>query len=396
MTLKIDVRQKSILKSWLVNMSLLSVVTGCAVGGAVEHHSAQPELAMVNELPAADAGRMTTPGGLPDFATLAKRIGPAVVNVSTTYIRQNVQATPSPSTSDDTISRFWQHFYDQVDPDGQQKQTGVGSGVVVDRDGTIVTNFHVVDGAEKIRVTLTDGKQFDAEVLGKDQKTDIAVIKISAPQSLPTVSLGDSDRLEVGEWVMAIGNPFGLEHTVTSGIVSAKGRHIGAGLYDDFIQTDAKINPGNSGGPLVNMRGEVVGINTAILSESGGNIGIGFAIPANLVKEILPQLRSAGRVVRGYVGIEVQEITPEIADALGLTQAGGALVNDVDKGGPAEHAGIKTGDIIVAFNGKAVKAARLSPGSAVSVKITRDDRPITLTVIVNELNEDEVGARSSD
>ena len=394
----IEFRQKLILKSGLVAITLVSIVTGCAVGGAVEHQRSQPALALANENPAADAGLITTAGGLPDFATLAKKIGPAVVNVSSTFVRHNADA------SDDPISQSWQRFFEQPDPSGQQKLMGVGSGFVVDRDGTIVTNFHVVDGAEKISVTLSDGQNFEAEVLGKDQKTDIAVIKIRASQSLPAVSLGDSDRLEVGEWVMAIGNPFGLDHTVTSGIVSAKGRHIGAGLYDDFIQTDAKINPGNSGGPLVNMRGEVVGINTAIFSESGGNIGIGFAIPANLVKDILPQLRSAGRVVRGYVGLEVQEITPEIADALGLTQAGGALVDDVDKVGPAEHAGIKTGDIIVAFDGKAVidaadlpgQAARLSPGSPVPVIIIRDGQPITLTVTVDELNDDDVVTRSAD
>ena len=399
-----EFRHKLTLKSGLVAISLVCVFSGIGIGGAVEHHSSQSALARVNAKPTADAGRSTTPRGALDFATLAKKIGPAVVNVSTTYLRQNGQATPGPFGSDDPMSQFWQRFFGQPSPGGQQKQMGVGSGFVVDRDGTIVTNYHVVDGAEKISVTLSDGKHFAAEVLGKDQKTDIAVIKIRAPQLLPAVSLGDSDRLEVGEWVMAIGNPFGLDHTVTSGIVSAKGRHIGAGPYDDFIQTDAKINPGNSGGPLVNMRGEVVGINTAIFSRSGGNIGIGFAIPANLVKEILPQLRSVGRVVRGYVGLEVQEITPEIANALGLTHAGGALVDDVDKGGPAERAGIKTGDIIVAFDGKAIKdaadlpgqAARITPGTAVPVSITRDDQPITLTVTVHDLNEDEVVARSAD
>ena len=190
----------------------------------------------------------------------------------------------------------------------QRQQKGLGSGFIIDRDGTIVTNYHVVDDAEKIVVTLSDGRSFDGKVLGKDQKTDVAVIKISAPQDLPTAPLGDSDRLEVGEWVMAIGNPFGLDHTVTSGIVSAKGRHIGAGPYDDFIQTDASINPGNSGGPLINLRGEVVGINTAIFSGTGGNIGIGFAIPTNLVKELLPQLKDKGKVVRGFVGVTIQRL----------------------------------------------------------------------------------------
>ncbi len=380
-------RRKLILKSGLGALGLVSVVTSCAVVGAVEHHRSQPTLALASENPAARAGLITTPTGLPDFTTLAKKIGPAVVNVSSTFVRQNAD------TTDDPMSQF----FGQADPSGPQSQMAVGSGFVVDRDGTIVTNFHVVDGAEKISVTLSDGQNFEAEVSGKDQRTDIAVIKIKAPQSLPAVALGDSDRLAVGEWVMAIGNPFGLDHTVTSGIVSAKGRHIGAGPYDDFIQTDAKINPGNSGGPLVNMRGQVVGMNAAIFSDTGGNIGIGFAIPANLVKEILPQLRSAGRVVRGYVGLEVQQITPELADAFGLSQAGGALVDAVDQGGPADRAGIRTGDTIVAFDGKAItdaadlprQTARLSPGSAVPVSIIRNGQPITLTVTVEELNEED-------
>src|SRR5207244_5800893 len=183
---------------------------------------------------------------------------------------------------------------------------------IIDRDGTIVTNYHVVDGAQKIVVTLSDGRSFDGKVLGKDQKTDIAVIKISAPHDLPTAALGDSDRLQVGEWVLAIGNPFGLDNTVTYGIVSAKERNIGEGPYDSFIQTDAKINPGNSGGPLINMRGEIVGINAAIFSESGSNIGIGFAIPINMIKEILPQLTDKGQVTRGWMGVVVQSVTRDI------------------------------------------------------------------------------------
>ena len=257
-------RHELTLMSGLVAISLVSLITGIGVGSTIAHIRARSALALASENPSAQARARGTPSAaLPDFATLVKKIGPAVVNVSTTRILQNAQA------SDDPMSQFRQRFFGLGAPTGPQKQVGVGSGFVVDRDGTIVTNYHVVDGAKKITVTLSDGKPFEAEVLGKDQKTDIAVIKIKAPQSLAAVALGDSDRLEVGEWVMAVGNPFGLDHTVTSGIVSAKGRQIGAGPYDNFIQTDASINPGNSGGPLVNMRGEVVGMNTAIFSHSG-------------------------------------------------------------------------------------------------------------------------------
>jgi len=215
--------------------------------------------------------------------------------------------------------------------------------------------------------------------------------------------LGDSDKLEVGEWVMAIGNPFGLDHTVTSGIVSAKGRHIGAGPYDDFIQTDASINPGNSGGPLINLRGEVVGINTAIFSGTGGNIGIGFAIPTNLVKELLPQLKDTGKVARGFVGVTIQKVTPDLADSLGLKKTGGALVADVTKDGPADRAGIKTGDVIVEFDRKEIKdsadlplqVARTAPGKTVPVKVLRNSKEISLSLAVGEVKETKEVATSS-
>ncbi len=202
---------------------------------------------------------------LPDFVSLAKKVGPSVVNVST--VQTHKTSEEMPGSEDDPFGEFWRRFFGGQIPRGPQRQSSLGSGFIIDRDGTILTNYHVIDGADKITVTLSDGQSYTGKVLGKDQKTDIAIIKIDARQDLPAVSLGDSDQLQVGEWVMAIGNPFGLDHTVTSGIVSAKGRHIGNGPYEDFIQTDASINPGNSGGPLVNMRGEVVGINTAIFSQ---------------------------------------------------------------------------------------------------------------------------------
>jgi serine protease Do len=380
--------------SSLIVGSALCVLVGVGVTAAIEHHSAG-RIVQVAGAASADA-----PRNLPDFANLAKKIGPSVVNVSTTQVRKGVQNRPSPFGGDDPTSQFWERFFGGRVPRGPQRQTGLGSGFIIDGNGTILTNYHVVDSAQKIAVTLSDGKNYDAKVIGKDQKSDIAVIKIDAGRDLPAVTFGDSDRLEVGEWVMAIGNPFGLDHTVTSGIVSAKGRHIGAGPYDNFIQTDASINPGNSGGPLINLRGEVVGINTAIFSQSGGNIGIGFAIPTNSVKELLPQLKDKGKVVRGYLGTTVQKITPEIADSLGLKQSKGALVAEVQKGSPAERAGVKLGDIIIEFDRKEIKdstdlpalVARVTPGTTVQVKILRDGKEVTTPLTVGEMKENEVVA----
>jgi len=389
-------KQKSIRVSSLVFGSLLCLLAGVSsISSAIDQYQAGGRIAAV-----ANAQAPAVSQGLPDFATLAKRVGPSVVNVSTTQVRKAAADVPSPFDGDDPMSQFWQRFFGGRIPRGSQRQMGLGSGFIIDRNGTILTNYHVVDGAQKISVTLSDGKSYDAKVLGKDEKTDIAVIKIDAGQDLPAVTLGDSDRLDVGEWVMAIGNPFGLDHTVTSGIVSAKGRQIGAGPYDNFIQTDASINPGNSGGPLINLRGEVVGITTAIYSQSGGNIGIGFAIPTNSIKEVLPQLKDKGRVVRGYLGTTVQKITPEIADSLGVKQQRGALVADVVRGSPAERAGIKTGDIITEFNSKEVKdstelpglVARVAPGTGTSVKVLRDGKEMTLAITVGEMKDTEVAA----
>jgi len=379
-------------------ISVASLLTGCAlcmiagagIGVAIE----KP----LNGRTVAVAASTEAVRTLPNFAELAKRVGPSVVNVSTTQLRRMAEDVPSPFGEDDPRNDLLERFFGGRIPRGPQRQNGLGSGFIIDSNGTILTNYHVVNDAQKISVTVSDGKTYDAKVVGKDQKSDIAVIKIDAGRALPAVTLGDSDRLEVGEWVMAIGNPFGLDHTVTSGIVSAKGRQIGAGPYDNFIQTDASINPGNSGGPLLNLRGEVVGINTAIFSQSGGNIGIGFAIPSNSVKDLLPQLRDKGKVVRGYVGATVQKISPEIAESLGLKQTGGALVADVVKGGPAEKAGLKVGDVIVEFDKKVIKdsadlpaaVARVSPGTSVQLKIAREGKQISLPITVGEMKESEV------
>ena len=378
--------------------SAFCVLAGVGVTAAIEQHSAD------RTVKAASAASAAAPQILPDFTNLVKKIGPSVVNVSTTQLRKGVQNRPSPFGGDDPASQFWEKFFGGRVPRGPQRQTGLGSGFIIDGNGTILTNYHVVDGAQRIAVTLSDGKHYDAKVIGKDQKSDIAVIQIDAGRDLPAVTLGDSDRLEVGEWVMAIGNPFGLDHSVTSGIVSAKGRHIGAGPYDNFIQTDASINPGNSGGPLINLQGEVVGINTAIFSQSGGNIGIGFAIPTNSVKELLPQLKDKGKVVRGYLGTTVQKITPEIADSLGLRESRGALVAEVLKGSPAERGGVNLGDIILELDRKEIKdsgdlpplVARVTPGSTVQLKIWREGKEITLPITVGEMKENEIVASAPE
>jgi len=345
--------------------------------------------------------------GLPDFVSLAKKMRPVVVNISTVTVSEGrgSQEFSSPFGEEDPFNDFWRRFFGGPAPRGPQRQRSLGSGFLIDGDGSIITNNHVVENASKIVVKLsTDELEYEAKVVGRDPKTDIAIIKINAKINLPTASLGDSDGLEVGEWVVAIGNPFGLDSTVTSGIVSAKGRHIGQGPYDNFIQTDASINPGNSGGPLINLRGEVVGINTAIFSRTGGNMGIGFAIPINLVKELLPQLRGKGKVTRGYLGVLIQKVTPEIAESLGVEKPQGALVANVSKDGPADKAGVKVGDVIVEFDGKEVKesgdlpivVARTAVDKKVRMKVLRDKKEVVLNVAVGELKDEEVVASAPE
>jgi serine protease Do len=345
---------------------------------------------------------VATAQGLPNFVALAKKLKPAVVNISTISQATTEQTDPSPVDPNDPFGEFWKRFFDAPVPRGQSRQRSLGSGFIIDPAGLILTNYHVVDDAEKITVSLLDGREFSGKVVGKDQKTDLALVKINA-QNLPVAPLGDSDRLEVGEWVMAIGDPFGLDYTVTSGIVSAKDRQIGQGPYDHFIQTDASINPGNSGGPLINLQGEVVGIDTAIFSESGGNIGIGFAIPISLVKELLPQLESTGKVTRGWLGVSIQRITPDLAASLGLDKTQGALVSDVVHDSPGDRAGIKVGDVIVGYGGKEINNANDLPflvagtpvGKTVSLQVFRDKKATTLTATIGKMKEDEVVASNS-
>jgi serine protease Do len=329
------------------------------------------------------------------FSRLAERLRPAVVNISTTMVVKRSPVPggqPSPFGERDPFREFWEKFFGGQIPQEYETKS-LGSGVIIHRDGYILTNYHVVQNATEITVTLFDGKDYPARVVGKDKKTDLALIKIEAPGQLPVAPLGDSDRLKVGEWVLAIGNPFGLAETVTAGIVSAKGRVIGAGPYDDFIQTDASINPGNSGGPLFNFRGEVVGINTAIVATGQG---IGFAIPINMAKEILPQLKEKGRVTRGWLGVGIQRLTPQLARSFGLKEERGALVSQVFKDSPAERAGIRAGDVILEFEGRPIKdfleisrlVAATPPGKLVEIKIVREGKEMVLTAKIAEMKEE--------
>jgi serine protease Do len=324
----------------------------------------------------------------PDWVAIAKALKPAVVNVSTKKMESG-PSVPKGMDPDDPFSQFFRQFERRP-----HAVRSLGSGFIIHADGYIVSNNHVVDGASEIRVRLSDGRELPAKVLGRDPKTDLVLLKIEAT-GLPTIPVGDSSTLEAGAPVMAIGNPFGLAQTVTTGIVSGTGRVIGGGPYDDFIQTDASINPGNSGGPLINARGQAIGINAAIFSQSGGSIGIGFAIPVNLAKPVLTQLADSGRVVRGWLGVAIQPVTPELAKSLKLSDSTGALVSSVTDDSPAEKAGLKAGDVIVEFNGERVaKADRLPSAVAVTpvgrevpISIVRDGKPLKLTAKIGEQAE---------
>jgi serine protease Do len=381
--------------------AIASLLLGLAISGSFDWLAPSRAVNMGESA----SSEVRTANQLPDFVALSKKLRPVVVNISSTQVsesrgQQGSQEFGSPFGEEDPFNDFWRRFFGGPIPRGPQRQRSLGSGFIIDRDGSILTNNHVVENAQKIVVKLADEQEYEAKVVGRDPKTDIAVIKIEAKTTLTPANFGDSDGLEVGEWVMAIGNPFGLDSTVTSGIVSAKGRHIGQGPYDNFIQTDASINPGNSGGPLINLRGEVIGINTAIFSRTGGNIGIGFAIPVNLVKELLPQLRGKGKVTRGYLGVLIQKVTPELAESLGMEKSQGALVANVSKDGPADKSGVKVGDVIVEFDGKEIKdsgdlpiiVARTPIDKKVRMKVLRDKKELTMNVAVGELKDEVVAS----
>ena len=340
---------------------------------------------------------------LPDFTELADKNGPAVVNVSTTQtIRGNRGFPQFPDIDeDDPMFEFFKRFIPRqpgMPRDFQNKS--LGSGFIISPDGFILTNAHVVDSADEIVVKLTDKREFKAKVIGTDKRTDVALIKIET-NGLPAVKLGDPGKLRVGEWVVAIGSPFGFESSVTAGIVSAKGRSLPQENFVPFIQTDVAINPGNSGGPLFNMKGEVVGINSQIYSRTGGYMGLAFAIPIDVAMDVQNQLRASGRVSRGRIGVVIQEVTKELADSFGLAKPTGALVNAVEKGGPADKAGIEDGDIILKFDGKLVNASgdlprivgATRPGSKVTMQVWRKGGAKELTVTVGEIAEEKMAQR---
>lgn len=329
------------------------------------------------------------------FSEIVSAVSPSVVNISSTKV---IRRDSGPN-AEDPFFDFFNPFHEFGLPK-KWKEQSLGSGVIVSRDGYIITNNHVVEQSEDIRVILYDRRSFRGKVVGSDPKTDIAVVKISA-SDLPTVAWGDSDRLQVGEFVLTIGNPFGLSHTVTMGIISAVGRaNVGIADYEDFIQTDAAINPGNSGGPLVNTRGELIGINTAIFSRSGGYQGIGFAVPSNMARLVMEQLMKQGKVVRGWLGVSIQEVTPELSQKFGLQDSRGALVADVTKGSPAEKAGILRGDIITTINGKDVKSvgslrnlvAQSAVGSSVTLKVLRSGKEVAISAVIAELPKEIAAA----
>ena len=333
----------------------------------------------------------------PDFVDLVKKLKPTVVNISAAkHPRQSQTQPQNRRPQANPFNDPFQDFFDQFfnNQPRQREQRSLGSGFIISEDGYILTNNHVVAGMDDVKVKITipgDHNEYKAVVKGVDEKLDLALLKIEAKEKLPFAPLGDSDRIEVGEWAMAIGNPFGLSQTVTAGIISAKGRVIGSGPYDDYIQTDASINPGNSGGPLFNLSGEAIGINTAIIAGGGG--GIGFAIPVNLAKGVVDQLRDKGKVTRGWMGVNIQPVTPELAKSFGLDAEKGALVADVTKDAPADKAGIRNGDIILEFNGKPINEMNELPktvagtavGSKVPVKLFRDGKIETVTLTVEKL-----------
>ncbi len=375
----------------------LAIAGGAVLGAVLAWGIVRTQQQLVHEggTPLAYVGsqQLADEGGIHSrFALLAERARAGVVNVHTrkTVVRPGVSVpdVPLPPGFRDFVGR------QGVESGPPVTIPSLGSGFVISDDGLIVTNNHVVDGVDRVQVVLPDGTELDAEIVGQDPKTDLALIRVEHAEGLQPLPLGDSDVILPGDWVVAIGNPFGLDHTVTVGIVSAKNRDIGHGIYDDYIQTDAAMNPGNSGGPLLNMRGEVVGINAAINPEANT---IGFAVPINLAKEILPQLREKGRVVRGWLGVGVQPLTPEIAKALGLASTRGALVAQVRPGSPAEAAGIEHGDVIVAYRGEEVQDLRSLPrlvsatrvGEEVDLELARGAERFTVTVRMGELAEAE-------
>ena len=390
-------------KNWVVTAALLTagIIIGFVVAsdlGWLSNGHAVPDASSVAPpspppvvRPVSTAPQPILGGGNQTFVDIARSVKPAVVNIYATKSGRGEGSGATPF--DDPLFRkfFGDEFFRKFEHPKEKKERGLGSGVIVDSNGLIITNNHVVGKADEIRVTLSDKREFKAKLIGTDPKTDVAVVKIEAT-GLPSVPWADSDKLEVGEFVLAVGNPFGLTQTVTLGIVSALGRAAGIAEYEDFIQTDAAINPGNSGGALVNVRGELVGINTAIFSQSGGNMGIGFAVPSNMAQSIMGQLVQTGKVVRGWLGVSIQELTPELASQFGITETKGVLVSDVMEDSPAKKAGFERADVIVEYDGKPMDSpthlrnavAQTPVGKKVVVKIIRDKKAKTIDLTIVE------------
>jgi serine protease Do len=359
-------------KRYFKAMTLSAVAISClAIGLVISSSMNLARPAAAQNQSASPQGALVTPASRPgSFAALAAKLSPSVVNIKVVKIEKMGFNRPEMEIPDGPAGDLFKRFFQEMPQVPENHRTmAAGSGVIISKDGYILTNNHVVEGAKEVTVTFANEQEYKARVVGRDPKTDLAVLKIKSKESFPAVTMGDSDQLKVGDWVVAIGNPFGLNNTVTSGIVSAKGRVIGAGPYDDFIQTDASINPGNSGGPLINMQGELVGINTAIVPNGKG---IGFAIPVNTAKPLVPQLISTGAVARGYLGVNIQSITPELAKAMKLRDRKGALVADVVPGGPADQGGIKRGDVIVTYNGKVVEDSHHLPALVAATPVNQE------------------------
>jgi serine protease Do len=382
----------------LVVMLVIAAALGVGVGswGASAVDPAKhPEPAPQSPQQQVAMGAPVMPAALPvasgSFAQVAEAVGPAVVNINT-FMRGGGGRTP-------VEEFFGEEFFRRFFGEGQERphqQGSLGSGVIVDPSGIALTNAHVVERATNIEVVTAEGKKHRAKVVGLDKRTDLAVLRLEGGGPYPAAVLGDSDKVRVGDWVLAIGSPFGLQQTVTAGIISAKGRSIGQGPFDDFLQTDAAINPGNSGGPLVNMSGEIVGINSAILSRSGGNVGIGFSIPSNMAKRIYTELVARGKITRGWLGVSIQPLTPELAKSFGLKEPKGVLIADVVKDSPADKAGLVAGDVLMEFDGKKVEVpqdlqkivAVTAPGKGVPVKLWREKGEKTLEIKIGEIPEE--------